>query len=67
MFTIKSTAPGGLVLGHYGTFDSLDTAQDTAAKVARIAGQDFGSVNTYTAVPAAAGITPRPLHPRYLD
>lgn len=65
MYTIKSTAPGGLILGHYGEFDNLPTAQQAALKVGRIASQDFGSVNTYSAVPTPEGTTPRPIHPRY--
>lgn len=67
MYTIKSTAPGGLVLGHYGSFDSLTTAQRIALKVARIAGQDFGSMNAYSAVVTPDGVTPKTLHPKYLD
>lgn len=63
MYTIKSTAPGGIVLGHYGTFDSLATAQRIAGNVTRLARHDY---NTYKAVPTPEGVTPMPLHPRYL-
>lgn len=66
MYTIKSTSPGGMTLGHYGDFDSLDTARRIAGNVARIARRDHDSANTYTAVPTPDGVTPMVLHPKYL-
>jgi hypothetical protein len=64
MYTIRSTNRG-IVLGHYGTFGDLATAQQVTANVTRIAHSKFGTTSTYTAVPLPAGVTAKPLHPSY--
>lgn len=67
MYTIKSTAPGGTTLGHYGTFDNMPNALRAVGNVRRIASAKYASSNVYTVVLTPDGVTPLPLHPAYVD
>lgn len=65
-YTIRSTQHG-VVLGYYGEFEDMETAELVAVNTSSIARRKFNSVSHYEAVPLPEGVQPKRLHPSYTE